>query len=242
MLELGDVRRCSLRLQVEFRAGNMCLQGSPRDCCASAGAFQCGGHKGRAKLGHTEKSWGGGGGVSRNCSNREGALWFAPVPVPGAIAEVPLPLSQEQQQPGVTWCCPAQSYLAQCSHWISLFEGSTWTAWGEGRRQRRVISLCPDVTYSKIPKQTLSEEPQKQGQGLPGQAVVPSRTWGREDNKHLQTLSWQHSLLQCSTPRAGNGAAWQIFPDLMCSLLCLRNIESSFGEFEVHLKAPLDCS
>lgn len=36
--------------------------------------------------GTQDKSWGEGGGVSRNCSNREGALWFAPVPVPGAIA------------------------------------------------------------------------------------------------------------------------------------------------------------
>lgn len=105
-----------------------------RLCCG----FQCGGHKGGAKLGHKmlRRRWE----VGRNWFSR--ALWFAPVPVPGAIAEVPLPPARSSSSLEATWCCPTQSHLAQCSYWIFLLEGSTWSAWGEGRWQRRATCLC----------------------------------------------------------------------------------------------------
>lgn len=137
-----------------------------------------------------DKSWGGGGGVSRNCFNREGALWFAPVAVPGAIAT----------QPGAAAAWGAallrvtlHNVLIEFSYFKEAPEVLEERAGGRG-----VISLCPDVMYSKIPNQILIEGLQRARartwSALPGQAVAPSRTWGREDNKRLQTFSWKHSL------------------------------------------------
>lgn len=47
-----------------------------------------------------------------------------------------------------------------------------------------------------------------------GQATVPSSTWGREDNKCLQTLSWKHPLTAVLHTKSWKWSSGADFPGL----------------------------
>lgn len=158
--------------------------------------------------------------------------------------QVPLPLSQEQQQPGVLPCSELPCTMFLLNFLISRKHLKCL------RRGQAAEELFPCAQMWCTPKfQTRYwlRDSKEQGQGH-GQHFL-ARPWrpagpeaGRTTNVCKHSAENIH-LLQFSMPRAGNGPVDKIFLDLVFSPLCLRNVESGFGDFEVtHLKASLDCS